>query len=158
MTPCIAIDRDFTVGVSPSLAELHNLSRCGFRSVVDLRDDDEASAQTISNAFEVLRFCHCHFLHIPVPKRAVPGELLDEFRREVQALPKPVYVHSTQGARAAVFTVLHLGLEVGATDEDVVSRLRRIGFFGKLAAQEEAIRAYVRAAREPYKRLEQVIW
>lgn len=156
--PCLAIDQDFTIGTSPSLAELHLLSRCGFRSIVDLRGPDEAPAQTIANENEASQFCHCRFLHIPVPKRAVPTELLDEFRREVQALPKPVYVHSTQGARAAVFTVLHLGLEVGASDEDVMCRLHGIDFFARLAPQEEAIRAYIKDAREPYKRLEQVIW
>jgi protein tyrosine phosphatase (PTP) superfamily phosphohydrolase (DUF442 family) len=153
----IDLDKDFAVAMSPSLLELRRLNSCGFNAVVDLRMLDEVGALTITDEREAVRSSGMTFLNIPVPARTVPSELLNLFRQEASTLPKRVYVHCTKGCRAALFTGVHLGLEVGATEDDIVSLIRGVEFFDEPDQYEESIRNYVRLAREPYNRLEQVM-
>lgn len=155
---CLELDKDFAVGTSPSLLELQQLKSCGFNAVVDLRMPDEVGALTITDEREAARSSGMTFLHIAVPARTVPSELLNLFRQEASALPRRVFVHCTKGGRAALFTEIHLGLEVGATEDEIVSRIRGVEFFDEPDLYEDSIRKYIRLAREPYSRLEQVIW
>ena len=153
----IDLDKDFAVATGPSLLELQQLNSCGFNAVVDLRMPDEVGALTITDEQAAVRSSGMTFLHIAVPARTVPSELLNLFRQEVSTLPKRVFVHCTKGCRAAVFTGVHLGLEVGATEDEIVSRIRGVDFVDEPDLYEGSIRNYVRLAREPYSRLEQVM-
>jgi hypothetical protein len=76
----------------------------------------------------------------------------------VAALPKPVLVHCTKGARAALFSCIHLGIEVDEAEDAIMARIRDAGIVDDADAYEDLVRDYVRRARQPYARLEQVIW
>ena len=153
----IDLDKDFAVAMSPSLQELQQLNSCGFNAVVDLRMPDEVGALSVTDEREAVRSSGMTFLHIAVPARTVPSELLNLFRQEASTLPKRVYVHCTKGCRAALFTGVHLGLEVGATEDDIVTLIRGLEYFDEPDLYEDSIRNYVRLSREPYNRLEQVM-
>ncbi len=155
---CIDLDKDFAIGTSPNLLELQRLKSRGFNAIVDLRVPQEIGALAITSEREAARTAGMVFLHISVPARTIPSRLLDLFRQEAPALPKRVLVHCTKGNRAAVFTGVHLGLEVGATEDEIMSRIRDVELFDEPEAYEDTIRNYIRLAHEPYERLEQVIW
>jgi protein tyrosine phosphatase (PTP) superfamily phosphohydrolase (DUF442 family) len=82
---CLELDKDFAVGTSPSLLELQQLKSCGFNAVVDLRMPDEVGALTITDEREAARSSGMTFLHIAVPARTVPSELLSLFRQAAEA-------------------------------------------------------------------------
>ena len=152
------LDKDFAIGTSPTPDDLNRLKASGFKSIVDLRVSGEVGAPSISDEQEVARSLELTLLHIAVPARTLPGELLDLFRREVPSLPKRIFVHCTKGGRAALFTGIHLGLEVGASEDDIVARVRGVDFFDEPDKYDAPIRTYIKLAREPLSHLEEVIW
>ena len=154
----VELDKEIAVGTSPNLDDLEQLKTRGFRSIVDLRGPGEVGGLTLSDEREAVARSGMALLNIPVPARTFPGELLDLFRQEVPDLPKPIFVHCTRGVRAGLFSVVHLGLEVGASEDAIVARARGDGLFDEGDAYEDSIRAYVRLAREPYNNLAEVIW
>ena len=97
------LNKDFAIGTSPTPDDLNRLKASGFKSIVDLRVSGEVGAPSISDEQEVARSLELTLLHIAVPARTLPGELLDLFRREVPSLPKRIFVHCTKGGRAALF-------------------------------------------------------
>jgi len=154
----IDLDKEFSVGPSPRLQDLEALRMRGFAAVVDLRIPGELGALSVEHEKEAVESLGMTSFHLAVPARTLPSTLLDQFRREVGLLPKPVYVHCTKGRRAALFTIIHLGIEVDDAEEQILNRLRSLEFIEDLEVYEEPIRIYVRRAEEPYDHLKEVIW
>lgn len=154
----ISIDKEFSVGSCPNLNELNDLRTSGFAAVVDLRLPGEPGALSVEDEKGVVEALGMTSLHLAVPARTLPSDMLDQFRREVGLLPKPVYVHCTKGRRAALFTIIHLGVEVDDAQEQILSRLRSTALFDNLDDYEELIRTYVQCAEEPYDHLKEVMW
>lgn len=148
---------DLAIGSTPSAAGMKELAR-KFAAVVDLRMPGEIGDLTVAEERRLLDQAHVTLLAIGVPARTVPAERLDQFRREVGALPKPVFVHCTRGARAALFSCIHLGIEVDEAEDAIMARIRDAGVVDDADAYEDPVGDYVRRARQPYSRLEQVIW
>lgn len=153
-----AIDEDFSIGTTPSASELEQLPALGFRSIVDLRMDGEVGGMTRDEEQSIADRLGLRLLAIAIPARTFPGERMDEFRREVAALPRRVLVHCTKGARADLFTNVHLGLEVGDSDEAILARIESCGFIDEPQLYRQGILDYLTRGREPYSHLAQVIW
>lgn len=156
MTPRFLAD-DLAIGATPSAAAMKDLAR-KFAAIVDLRMPGEIGDLTIAEEQRLLDRARVTLLAIGVPARTVPAEQIDQFRREVAALPKPVFVHCTKGARAALFSCIHLGIEVDEAEDAIMARIRDAGVVDDADAYEDLVRDYVSRARQPYTRLEQVIW
>ena len=152
------LDHSITVGTTPTLSELRQLALKGYRTVVDLRMPNEIGALSIAEEREAALSARMEFLQISVPARTLPGEQLDIFRRELAALPKPAYVHCTCGGRALLFGAVHLGLEVDEPEDAILTRIQGRDLIDDPTLYDRPIRDYVQRAREPYSRLEQVIW
>jgi len=119
---------------------------------------NEVGALSIAAEREAALSARMEFLQISVPARTLPGEQLDIFRRELAALPKPAYVHCTCGGRALLFGAVHLGIEVDELEDAILTRIQGRDMTDDPALYDRTIREYVQRAREPFSRLEQVIW
>jgi uncharacterized protein (TIGR01244 family) len=155
---CIDLDSEFAVGANPMLDDFDRLERSGFKAIVDLRIPGEVGGLDFTTERKVAAARGMVVLHIPVPARTFPTEALDRFRQEVATLPRRIFVHCTKGARAALFTGVHLGLERGATEDEIMAGMQALDLCEESDAYDEPVRAYIQQAREVYSHLAESIW
>ncbi len=98
----IKINDSVTSASQPSEEEIKKLPQQGFKSVVNLRASGEED-QPLSPKEEgdLVKKTGMKYLHIPVStKEEIKPELVDRFRKEIELLPAPVFVHCHTGKRA----------------------------------------------------------
>lgn len=128
----------------PTQEELENLTREGFRTVVNLRTPGEQNQPLSPEAEgEVAREAGLDYLHIPVAPTGPRSEQVDQFRQKLSELPGPVLIHCASGKRASVFGVLGLATEEGLSGEDALSRARELGFNWGSPELENFIKRYL---------------
>ncbi|TAJ24214.1 MAG: hypothetical protein EPO68_01855 [Planctomycetota bacterium] len=96
-------DADISLGPSPDIGQIEWLARRrGFRALLDL-DEEGEPGQTLSPNVAASWAHTFGLMHERVPiSLERPGEAdVERFLAVLRALPKPVYVHSAHGARAA---------------------------------------------------------
>lgn len=122
------IDEQVTVGAQPSEAEIRELARQGFQSVINLRTTGE-EGQPLPPEDEGLAVqdCGLHYAHIPISLRTLTTEQVDRFRDEMESLPAPVYIHCKGGTRAAALLALHRATESGKSSEEALRGAERLG-------------------------------
>lgn len=126
----IKINDNITSASQPSKEEIEKLPQQGFKSVINLRTFGE-DAQPLSPKDEgvLVRKCGMKYLHIPVSmKEGITPELVDQFRKEIELLPTPIFVHCRTGKRAGAFSMMHTALKEGLTGEEVLQKAMSIGF------------------------------
>lgn len=156
----LVVNKSFTVAKgAPSVADIENLSRDGYRVVVNLRvPGEEGEVLTpIEEGKEAARL-GLAYLHVPVPGGIMTSEAVDAFRRDVSAVTGPVFVHCASGKRSMACTLIHLGLKEGLSADDVLARAEENGFAFDPAPLERFIRDYVERNRQAYERLERNMW
>ncbi|MDN3515669.1 MAG: protein tyrosine phosphatase family protein [Candidatus Brocadia sp.] len=119
-----------TSASQPSKEEIEKLPQQGFKSVINLRASGEED-QPLSPKDEefLVRKCGMKYLHIPVSmKEGIKPGLVDQFCKEIELLPTPVFVHCHTGKRAGAFTMMHVGLKEGLTGEEALQKAMSIGF------------------------------
>jgi uncharacterized protein (TIGR01244 family) len=139
------LDPTLAGGSQPDRKGLERLARQGFRSVLNLSAEGEEGPQLSPNveASWAHTFGMQHGRLSVYPDNLRP-ELVERFQRTLAALPRPVYVESRTGRRAAAFLTLHLGLERGLSSEQAFEAARALDMDCEL----EELRAFVRAALE----------
>lgn len=156
---CYAVTPLFTVArCPPTPADLGRLANEGFRSVVNLGIAGE-EGEILSPAEErrEAERLGLAYLHIPVPCGLMNEEVINRFRREVSALPEPVFVHCVSGRRSMICTLIHLCLEEGLAFDDVLARAKDMGV--SLAPPlDRFVHDYVERDHETYERLERNLW
>src|SRR5688572_27546513 len=95
------LDEFMTVGSQPSVMQIRELSRRGFRSIVNLRLDGERgeSMKPMDEGKAALEV-GLEYGHVPISLENLTPESVERFRREMDRLPAPVYIHCTEGTRA----------------------------------------------------------
>lgn len=137
----VRLTGDLAIGShSRAPGDVQRLSRMGFRSIVNLAHEGEPG-QTLSPNVEAT-WAHTFDLEhrrLSVCPRPSSADL-DRFLSYRESLPRPVFVHSTGGSRAAAFGAIALALEQGLTAEAVLEELSRRGFI----LANERLRSLVR--------------
>jgi len=144
MNDTITISNELTVGGQPSAGDLEQLHRDGFKSIVNLRtegEDDQALSP--ADEGEKARAAGLTYLHLPVSGANMRPEQVDEFRRELSALPKPVFVHCHKGKRAGAFTMMHLAVTAGQSGDETLQQAEQMGFQCDVPALKEFVKTYV---------------
>jgi uncharacterized protein (TIGR01244 family) len=123
------LNEQLTVGAQPSAEQLQELKQQGFKSVVNLRTAGEAE-QPLSpqQEGEKVQQLGMQYLHIPVSPEQMRPELVNEFRRKLDDLPAPVYVHCQSGMRAGAFSMMHMAVENGMSGEQTIDQAMQMGF------------------------------
>lgn len=126
----IKINDRVTSASQPSEEEIKKLPQQGFKSVVNLRASGEED-QPLSPKEEgdLVHKLGMKYLHIPVStKEGIKPELVDRFRKEIELLPAPVFVHCSKGKRSGAFTMMYSALKEGITGEQALQKAMSMGF------------------------------
>ena len=103
----IKLSDRLSAGGQPTEEDLGWLAEVGFRSVVNLRLDGEKN-QPMAPDVEGTKAAAAGlgYRHVPVSVASLSARDLDSFRKAVEELPGPVYVHCGAGQRACAFSLL----------------------------------------------------
>jgi uncharacterized protein (TIGR01244 family) len=144
----IKIDDRITVGGQPGEEQLGDLARQGFKSVINLRTAGEPE-QPLSpdQEGEKVRALGLEYRHIPVSTKDMRPEQVDEFRREVEGLPGPDFVHCHEGKRAGAFAMMHTAAQAGATGEQTLRQAEAMGFRCDTPQLKEFVSGYTDRSR-----------
>lgn len=144
-------DADIWGGAQPSLKGLERLARQGFRSILNLSSEGEAGPQLSPNVeaswAHALAMEHAR---LSVYANNLRPELVERFQQALDVLPRPVYVGSRTGRRAAAFLTIRLARERGLTADQAFDAARSLG----MDCESEELRSFVRAALEPREALQ----
>ena len=137
----IQINDDITVGAQPSEAELKAMADEGVKSLVNLRTDDEPM-QRLSPEEEgrIAREFGLEYAHIPVSMEEADMQLVDRFRKQLDRLSKPAYIHCRLGKRAGAFVMMDQGVKTDMSGEKVLKSAEDMGF----EWDEEALAGFVK--------------
>jgi uncharacterized protein (TIGR01244 family) len=124
------ITSEITIGGQPSVSDLDALQTQGFRTIVNLRTENE-NGYFAEEEHEVE---HRGFNYAEIP---VSPELLDDMamQRFSSAIDSddspPIYVHCAGGGRAGVLTLLHLAVKNGWKLEEALETGGKLGIAPK---------------------------
>ncbi|MFC0387668.1 beta-lactamase hydrolase domain-containing protein [Muricoccus vinaceus] len=137
-------DRLSVAPAPPTRAELAEIAREGFRSVVNLRTSGEPNQPLLPDAEgAAAREVGLGYAHIPVSPTGPQPEQVDQFCQRLSELPGPVLIHCASGKRASIFGILGSAKEEGLSGEDALSRARDLGFDWGSPELEVFVRRYL---------------
>lgn len=116
------------VGPAPDRRGIERLAKQGIRSLLDLRDEGEPG-QTLSPNVAASWAHATDLVHLraPISRAVLQPNSVDRFLAQLARAPRPVYVHSDSGRRAAALLAIHLALEQGLPAQQALERLRAQG-------------------------------
>ena len=118
-----------SLGCSPTLADIEDLARKdGLRSLVNLNTEGEPG-ETMSPNVEA---SWAHALDLRHERASFAADLprvgdVDRFLQALGSVPRPVFVHSQHGRRAAAMILVHLGLAQRISGTAAVQAAKGLG-------------------------------
>jgi uncharacterized protein (TIGR01244 family) len=111
MIETIRVSDRLAVGGQPDESDLDRLAERGFRAVVNLRMDDEAN-QPISPEAEraYAESAGLTYRRLPITPAGLRPHQVEAFRKIIESLPGPIYVHCGAGQRASAISILAEGV------------------------------------------------
>lgn len=129
MARAVKFDDDVTLAAQPDEPELAQIAAAGFKSVVNNRPAGEEPGQLDPMVEgERARALGMEYRHIPMTGATLTPELVDHFRAELEALPKPVYVHCRSGTRSAALVLMDKAVREGVSGQEAARRAAQLGF------------------------------
>ncbi len=112
----------------PSPRDLQELAARGFRTVINLRREDEEDAfWTAREEGERVRRLGMDYAHLPTSFERLDRAALAAFTERLRLARKPAVVHSGNGARAIALALIDRGLEAYWTTEEAFTCADRLG-------------------------------
>lgn len=144
MAERIAIADQFTVGAQPDSDDWQKLHQQGFRTVINLRVDneDEDMLRPMEEGDQV-RQQGMEYMHLPVSMKQVRAEQADEFCHAIDNLDGPFFVHCKMGKRAAAFSILPIAKREGWSGQQALDELARKGMDLGQSPMADFVRDYV---------------
>ena len=137
MSRLVRLNAHLSVGGEPEPDQLGRVAAEGFRSVLDLREDGEPSLTSPEEEAERLGREGVEYRRCPVPPRGMAAEGVNCFLQTLPRLSTPVLVHCQDGRRAAMLTMIHVGIANGWDGEYTLEQARRLGWnFGDTFAAD----------------------
>jgi len=150
MQKTIRVSDRISVGGQPTESELKEFAHGGFRTVVNLRTaNEENQPLKPDEERQVVQASGMEYLHNPVSTDAMNEIQVDEFRRQITKLPKPIFVHCASGKRAGAFVMIHTALEQGLSGEEALRTAEQMGFECDQPKLKEFVKNYIDGNRSP---------
>lgn len=140
MEKIATIDSNHIVALfTPDESNIRKAASAGMKSLVNFQ---EASEKGLSPADEgrIAEAAGLNYLHHPVPPESLDAEMVDDFRRSLDDLPQPVFLHCGSGKRAGAMTLMALAADKGWDGETALAEGRQRG----IDLTEEKIGQFVR--------------
>ncbi|SDG48249.1 beta-lactamase hydrolase domain-containing protein [Sulfitobacter delicatus] len=142
------IDPNHTVALfTPETGTLKQAASAGAKSLVNFRADGEKGGLTPDEEREQAERLGLNYLHHPVTADSLDAALVDDFRRSLDDLPQPVFLHCASGKRAGAMTLMALAADKGWDGDTALQEGKargidlteeKIGQFVKSYADEKA--------------------
>jgi uncharacterized protein (TIGR01244 family) len=130
--------------------DLDRLARQGVRSIVDLREEGEPGQQLSPNvAAAWAHACDLEYRRVSVSVEHLVPQHADLFLQALEASPRPVYVQSAKGLRAAAFLILSLALDQGLDVPGALGRARALDLPALSPVLERFVREELRRRVAP---------
>lgn len=148
----IKIDGKLTAAPLPSDERLEQLAHGEYRTVIDLRTEDEIPDRHVDPMIEsrvergnhgVVERLGMNFVNIPVPKDRVKVRQFEAFREQLGRHNTPAYIYSQNGTRAAIFALLIKVIESQMKPETALDKARELGIRFDTPQEEEFFKNYV---------------
>ncbi len=111
------------------LADIAEIGRRGYQTLIDLRTDGEPAAGGLSPA-EVRQHATAlglAYRQIPVSVPALNDATVETVRRTLWEAKGPILLHCVSGRRAGALALMHLSCEEGASVEQCFAKAQVIG-------------------------------
>ncbi len=123
------ISGEVTVGGQVGEGEIQKLPAEGFKTVVNLREPGEEDQPLAPDEErKLVEQAGLAYVHIPVSGKDMKPELVDRFRRELERLPSPAFVHCHKGKRAGAFAMMAAAVDAGWSGAQTLETAERMGF------------------------------
>lgn len=137
------LNRQITAAGELAPGDLDELARDGFVCVVDLRTPSESPGLlTPEQERERLSPLGIEYVPLPIAEYWVDQQVLHSFHEALCRLPRPLLVHSRTGRRAAVLTLMHMGLMNGWSADRTLELAAQMGFASEGSPLDDAVRNY----------------
>ena len=128
-----------SVGGQPNESDLDQLAERGFRAVINLRMDDEANLPISPEAERAYaEAAGLAYRRLPIRATGLRPRQVETFRRVVERLPSPIYVHCGAGNRASAISILAEGV-ADTVDAELIAAARQ-----GIAVPDGDVKAFVR--------------
>lgn len=98
---------------TPDAKALEQAASAGMKTVVNFRASDENGGLDPEAERLVAEKLGLNYLHHPVTEDDLHAENVDDFRRSLDDLPQPVFLHCASGTRAGAMTLGALAADKG---------------------------------------------
>ena len=116
----------------------------GVRAVLDLRVEGENEQPLPPRDEEVaVRHFGLDYAHLPVPVGRMDDELIDAFRRELNRLPRPVFVHCASGKRSGTLAFIQAAIDAGLSGTQMLDRAEKAGASYGSEQMRDTVKQYV---------------
>ncbi|TWT68707.1 beta-lactamase hydrolase domain-containing protein [Crateriforma conspicua] len=138
------INDQITVSGQPSESEILALPSEGFRAVVNFRTSGEDD-QPIDPDQErkMVESAGMKYVHVPVSMDTISHDTVDQFRQQLEALPKPVFAHCKSGKRAGAMTMMHVAVENDMSGVETLAKAEQMGFECDVPELKDLVKSYV---------------
>lgn len=114
MTHIVTIDSNHIVALfTPDEAALRQAASAGMMSVVNFRAAGEAGGLSLPDERRVAERAGLNYVHHPIKADELDDDSVDEFRRALDDLPQPVFLHCASGKRAGAMALMAIAAENG---------------------------------------------
>ena len=142
MTQIVTIDSNHIVALfTPDEAALRQAASAGMMSVVNFRAAGENGGLSIPDERRVAEKAGLNYLHHPVTATELDDDHVDNFRRSLDDLPQPVFLHCASGKRAGAMALMAIAAENGWDGATALAKGRDRGF----DLSEDEIGTFVKA-------------
>jgi uncharacterized protein (TIGR01244 family) len=98
---------------TPERAALEQAASAGMKSLVNFRASGEKGGLSPEEEQQQAKRLGMNYLHYPIIADNLDGALVDDFRRSLDDLPQPVFLHCASGKRAGAMTLMALAADKG---------------------------------------------
>lgn len=124
------ITSEIFIGGQPAAGDLDALKAQGFRTIVNLRIENE-SGYFAEEEHEVERRGF-NYAEIPIAPELLDDRAMQRFSSAVDSDDAPpIYIHCAGGGRAGVLTLLHLAVKNGWTLQEALETGEKLGIAPK---------------------------
>lgn len=133
------------IGGPPAAEDVRELASLGYKSVIDLSEGAEPDTLGHDEERSLVEQAGMQYRHLPVPsdlKLLAQSGFVQKAHRGVAEAPAPVYLHDSDGRRAALLGAIHVGVEEGWPPEQVPDRAAELSGESLPAELREFIQQY----------------